>query len=79
LSARASSVKTPTNSGLVVDSSGVALGATGHAIGNVYNVADRLTQSHAVTATDNAKTTPGQLLKATAAGDLTFAMALPIR
>ena len=65
-------VKLPTNSGLVADSSGLALGTPATLSATSTNALTGGTQSHAITATDNAKTTPGQLLKGSAAGDLTL-------
>ena len=71
LSASGVKVKTPTNSGLVVDSSGVALGTPGTLSATSTNTVSGSQQTHAITATDNAKTTPATLLKGSAAGDLT--------
>jgi hypothetical protein len=71
LSASGVKVKTPTNSGLVVDSLGVALGTPGTLSATSTNTVSGSQQTHAITATDNAKTTPATLLKGSAAGDLT--------
>jgi hypothetical protein len=71
LSASGVKVKTPTNSGLVVDSSGVALGTPGTLSATSTNTVSGSQQTHAITSTDNAKTTPATLLKGSAAGDLT--------
>jgi hypothetical protein len=71
LSASGVKVKTPTNSGLVVDALGVALGTPGTLSATSTNTVSGSQQTHAITATDNAKTTPGNLLKGSAAGDLT--------
>jgi hypothetical protein len=71
LSASGVKVKTPTNSGLVVDSLGVALGTPGTLSATSTNTVSGSQQTHAITSTDNAKTTPATLLKGSAAGDLT--------
>jgi hypothetical protein len=71
LSASGVKVKTPANSGLVVDSSGVALGTPGTLSATSTNTVSGSQQTHAITSTDNAKTTPATLLKGSAAGDLT--------
>jgi hypothetical protein len=71
LSASGVKVKTPTNSGLVVDSLGVALGTPGTLSATSTNSISGSQQFHAITATDNAKTTPATLLKGSASGDLT--------
>jgi hypothetical protein len=72
LSASGVKVKTPTNSGLVVDSLGVALGPPETISAFTTNVVTGSRQTHAALATDNAKTMQGHLLKSTAAGDLTL-------
>jgi hypothetical protein len=71
LSASGVKVKTPTNSGLVVDSLGVALGTPGTLSATSTNTVSGSQQTHAITSTDNAKTTPATLLKGSASGDLT--------
>jgi hypothetical protein len=71
LSASGVKVKTPTNSGLVVDALGVALGTPGTLSATSTNTVSGSQQTHAITSTDNAKTTPATLLKGSAAGDLT--------
>jgi hypothetical protein len=71
LSASGVKVKTPTNSGLVVDALGVALGPPETISAFTTNVVTGSRQTHAALATDNAKTMQGHLLKSTAAGDLT--------
>jgi hypothetical protein len=72
LSASGVKVKTPTNSGLVVDSLGVALGTPGTLSATSTNTVSGSQQTHAITSTDNAKTTPATLLKGSASGDLTL-------
>ena len=63
-------VKLPASSGLVKDATGLYAVAPGTLSATSTNSRDAGT--HAVTATDNAKTTVGTLLKGSAAGDLTL-------
>jgi hypothetical protein len=61
------------DSGLLLANDALALGTPLSLSAASANAVVGGGHSHAVTATDNAKTTPGQLLKATAAGNLTLA------
>ena len=64
-------VRLPANSGLGVDTSGLALGTPGAVSATSANSVSGTQHTHAATATENAKTTPATLLKGSAAGDLT--------
>ena len=68
------SLRLAPNSGLVVTSNQLALDAPLALSATSVNAVTGAGHSHAVTATDNAKTTPGTLLKGTAAGNLTLAV-----
>ncbi|MBX7254432.1 MAG: hypothetical protein K1X50_20800, partial [Candidatus Promineofilum sp.] len=65
-------VKLATNSGLGVDTSGLAMGTPGTLGAGTANSVSGTQHTHAVTATENAKTAPATLLKGSAAGDLTL-------
>ena len=62
------------NSGLALALNQLALGTPLGLSATSVNAIVGTGHSHAITATDNAKTTPGQLLKTTAAGNLTIAV-----
>ena len=66
-------VKLPANSGIARDATGLYLSPSTLTAATTNAVA-AAGHTHAVTATDNAKTTPAQLLKTTAAGNLTLAV-----
>ncbi len=70
LTAAGVALKTPANSGLQVDASGAALSPSTLSA-TTTNALSGAGHTHAVTATDNAKTTTGTLLKGSPAGDLT--------
>ena len=62
------------NSGLAVTLNQLGMGTPGALSATSVNSVIGNSHSHAVTSTDNAKTTPAQLLKTTAAGNLTLAV-----
>ena len=68
------SLNIATNSGLLLATNNLALGLPSGLSAASVNAVTGTTHSHAITATDNAKTTPGALLKSTAAGNLTIAV-----
>ena len=73
ISNKALSIALSPNSGLAITADALGMGAPGAVSATSVNAVVGAGHFHAATATENAKATPGQLLKATAAGGVTLA------